>query len=39
MPLDQAVLDHRVVARETGPEGQRQMDVVAVAARRDMVAP
>jgi type IV pilus assembly protein PilM len=37
MPLDQAVLDHRVVARETGPEGHRQMDVVAVAARRDMV--
>jgi type IV pilus assembly protein PilM len=38
MPLDQAVLDHRVVSRGTGPEGDRQMEVVAVAARRDMVA-
>ena len=38
MPLDQAVLDHQVVARETGAEGERQMDVVAVAARRDMVS-
>jgi type IV pilus assembly protein PilM len=37
MPLDEAVLDHQVVARETGPEGERQMDVLAVAARRDMV--
>jgi type IV pilus assembly protein PilM len=37
MPLDQAVLDHHVVARETGASGERQMDVVAVAARRDMV--
>ncbi|MBA2545473.1 MAG: type IV pilus assembly protein PilM [Solirubrobacterales bacterium] len=38
MPLDQAVLDHQVIARENGPEGERQMDVVAVAARRDMVS-
>jgi type IV pilus assembly protein PilM len=38
MPLDQAVLDHHVVSRETGPEGERQMEVIAVAARRDMVA-
>jgi len=37
MPLEQAVLDHRVVSRGTGPEGERQMDVVAVAARRDMI--
>lgn len=37
MPLDQAVLDHQVIAREKGPEGERQMDVLAVAARRDMV--
>src|SRR3954447_6240549 len=37
MPLDQAVLDHRVVSRGTGPEGDRQMEVIAVAARRDMV--
>jgi len=38
MPLDQAVLDHRVISRGTGPEGERQMEVIAVAARRDMVA-
>jgi type IV pilus assembly protein PilM len=37
MPLEQAVLDHEVVSREAGPEGDRHMDVVAVAARRDMV--
>jgi type IV pilus assembly protein PilM len=37
MPLDQAVLDHQVVARGTGPEGEKQMEVIAVAARRDMV--
>jgi type IV pilus assembly protein PilM len=37
MPLDQAVLDHRVVSRGTGPEGEKQMEVIAVAARRDMV--
>jgi type IV pilus assembly protein PilM len=38
MPLDQAVLDHQVIARESGEEGERRMDVVAVAARRDMVS-
>ena len=38
MPLDQAVLDYQVVAASTGAEGERQMDVVAVAARRDMVS-
>lgn len=39
MPLDQAVLDHEVVARDNGAEsGERHMDVVAVAARRDMVS-
>src|SRR3954452_21848581 len=37
MPLDQAVLDHRIVSRGKGPEGDRQMEVIAVAARRDMV--
>jgi type IV pilus assembly protein PilM len=38
MPLDQAVLDHQVVGRTGGggDEG-RNMDVVAVAARRDML--
>ncbi len=38
MPLDQAVLDHQVVARREGPDGNKVMDVLAVAARRDMVA-
>jgi type IV pilus assembly protein PilM len=38
MPLDQAVLDWQVVGHSTGPEGQRHVDVVAVAARRDMLA-
>jgi type IV pilus assembly protein PilM len=38
MPLEQAVLDHRVISRGTGPDGERQMEVLAVAARRDMVA-
>jgi type IV pilus assembly protein PilM len=37
MPLEQAVLDHRVISRGTGPEGDKQMEVIAVAARRDMV--
>jgi type IV pilus assembly protein PilM len=37
MPLDQAVLDWQVVSRQTDPSGQPQMDVVAVAARRDML--
>ena len=37
MPLDQAVLDHQVVAKRDGPDGNRVMDVLAVAARRDMV--
>jgi type IV pilus assembly protein PilM len=37
MPLDQAVLDWQVVNRATGPNGERLMDVVAVAARRDML--
>lgn len=38
MPLDQAVLDHRVVAHSTSDEGARQMDVIVVAARREMVS-
>lgn len=37
MPLDQAVLDHRVVSRFTNEDGTRGMEVVAVAARRDML--
>jgi type IV pilus assembly protein PilM len=38
MPLDQTVMQHRVVGYVTGPDGQRQIDVVVVAARRDMIA-
>jgi type IV pilus assembly protein PilM len=39
MPLDQAVLDHEVVARTRGGDGAGgTMDVLTVAARRDMVA-
>ncbi len=37
MPLDQAVLDHRVIGKRNGPDGNRLMDVLVVAARRDMV--
>jgi type IV pilus assembly protein PilM len=37
MPLDQAVLDHQVISSDTTEGGDRSMDVVAVAARRDMV--
>ena len=37
MPLDQAVLDHRVVAYSQSEDGGRQMDVIVVAARREMV--
>jgi type IV pilus assembly protein PilM len=39
MPLDQAVLDHRVIGVRDGADGSRQMDVLAVAARRDMIFP
>ena len=38
MPLEQAVLDWQVVGQSTGQNGERQVDVVAVAARRDMLA-
>lgn len=38
MPLDQAVLEHQVVGGVSAEEGaQPQLDVVVVAARRDMV--
>jgi type IV pilus assembly protein PilM len=37
MPIEQAILDWQVVGRVSGPSGERQMDVVAVAARRDML--
>jgi type IV pilus assembly protein PilM len=38
MPLEQAVLDHQIIAKQKGTDGERHMDVVAVAARRDMVS-
>lgn len=38
MPLDQSVLDWQVVGHSTDENGERKVDVVAVAARRDMVA-
>ena len=37
MPLEQAVLDWQVVGHATGANGERQVEVVAVAARRDML--
>ncbi len=39
MPLDQAVLEHQVVGGVPAEEGQApQIDVIVVAARRDMIA-
>lgn len=39
MPLDQAVIDHRVVGGAPGEDGNTpQIDVIVVAARRDMIA-
>ena len=39
MPLDQAVLEHQVVGGVSGEDGTKpQIDVVVVAARRDMVS-
>jgi type IV pilus assembly protein PilM len=37
MPLENAVLDWQVVGQSTGENGERQMDVVVVAARRDLL--
>ena len=37
MPLEQAVLDWEVVGHSAGASGERQIEVVAVAARRDML--
>jgi type IV pilus assembly protein PilM len=39
MPLDQAVLEWQVVGRSAGEDGEAYMNVVLVAARRDMVSP
>ncbi len=37
MPLENAVLDWQVVGHSTGENGERQIDVVVVAARREML--
>lgn len=37
MPLDQSVLDWQVVGHSTDENGERKVEVVAVAARRDMI--
>lgn len=37
MPLEHAVFDWQVVGRSTGENGEAHIDVVAVAARRDML--
>jgi type IV pilus assembly protein PilM len=37
MPLEHAVLEFQVIGRVAGSEGERHMDVVVVAARRDMI--
>jgi type IV pilus assembly protein PilM len=37
MPLDQSVLDWQVVGHPQGENGEHRVDVVAVAARRDML--
>jgi type IV pilus assembly protein PilM len=37
MPLGDAVLDYQVVSKQQNDDGERRMDVVAVAARRDML--
>jgi len=37
MPLEQAILDWQVVGHSSGENGERQVEVVVVAARRDML--
>jgi type IV pilus assembly protein PilM len=37
MPIDSVVLDWEVVGHVTGPTGDRQIEVVVVAARREMI--
>ena len=39
MPIEQAVIDWEVVGHRPGPNGERQIEVVVVAARRDMLTP
>jgi len=38
MPLEQAVLDWQIVGTTVGPSGEPQVEVVAVAGRRDMLS-
>lgn len=37
MPLDEAVLDHQVVGYSTGPDGNKRMRMIVVAARESMI--
>ncbi len=38
MPLEQAMIDWEVIGHTTGPNGERRIEVVVVAARRDMLS-
>lgn len=39
MPLEQAVLEYQVVGQSTTESGEASIDVIVVAARRDMISP
>jgi type IV pilus assembly protein PilM len=39
MPLDQAVVEYQIIGHSTGESGEAFMDVIVVAARRDMISP
>ena len=39
MPLESAVLDHQVIGAVNGEDGNRQLEVAVVAARKESVAP
>ena len=39
MPLEQAVLEYQVVGRSTTDDGEASIDVIVVAARREMISP
>ncbi len=39
MPIDQAVLEYEVIGRSTSESGEETIDVIVVAARRDMISP
>jgi type IV pilus assembly protein PilM len=39
MPLESAVLDHQVIGTVSGEDGNRQLEVAVVAARKETIAP